>query len=247
MGMPAKSADFTEDGPVALLPFLFGPATVGLVCLGLLYGKKGLREFRKRLFRWNIGFRWYAFSLLTLPVMLSLQLFVLSRFSHAFLPKVLNEPDKPSFILTGLLLGFIGGGILEETGWTGFATPELRKRYGVFKSGLVLGLIWAVWHFLPVYWGSGNTDGIIDWSLFLPGLFCHYTVLVSYRIIMVWVHEKTGSMIPVILMHGVLGAFANFILNISVGGLPLFLYYLTLAVALWIVVAVLFVNRKEKQ
>ena len=34
----------------------------------------------------------------------------------------------------------------EELGWTGFAVPELRKRYGILTTGLIVGLLWGVWH-----------------------------------------------------------------------------------------------------
>jgi len=247
MGMPATNKQFEEDGPVALIPLLLGPAIVSLFLIGIVYGKPGFRELKNRFLNWRIDIRSYAFALFTLPVVLFVMLQVLSRFSADFTPKVLNESDKVSFIVTGLIMGFIGGGVLEEIGWTGFATPELRKRYSTFKSGFILGIIWAVWHFLPVLWGSGDADGNVYWSLFLPGLFCHYTVLVSYRILMVWLHEKTKSMLPVIIMHGVLGAFANFILNISVGGWSLFIYYLILAIILWILVAIIVEYEKNKR
>jgi membrane protease YdiL (CAAX protease family) len=246
MGMPTTSRQFAEDGPLALMPLLLGPITMGLIFTGLVNGKDGFRDLWSRFLNWKIKFRWYAVTLLGLPIFLLVMLFVLSRFSPDFTPKILDQSDKLSFVITGLIMGFIGGGIFEEFGWTGFATPALRKKYGVWKSGLILGLIWAVWHFLPVMWGSGDAEGNLDWSLFLPGLFCHYSVLVPYRILMVWVHEKTHSMIPVIFMHGVLGAFANFILNISVGGWPLFIYFLILAIALWTLVAVIYTREKRK-
>ncbi|MBN2423667.1 MAG: CPBP family intramembrane metalloprotease [Calditrichaceae bacterium] len=246
MGMPTTSKQFTEDGPLALLPFLFAPTIVSLVLTGIVHGKNGFKELKSGFLKWKVNLRWYIFALFLLPAILSVMLLVLSQFSSDFTPKVMNETDKVTFIITGLFLGFIGGGILEETGWTGFATPELRKRYSVLKSGLILGFIWAVWHFLPVLWGSGDAWGNVDWSLFLPGLFCHYTVLTSYRVLMVWVYENTKSMIPIILMHGVLGSFANFILNISVGGWSLFLYYLILAIALWIIIIkTLLMNKKR--
>jgi len=244
MGMPTTEVQFREDGPVALMPLLIGPAAVGLVMTGIAYGRTGFRDLWKRFLNWRIGIWPYLISVLVFPAMLSVILLVLSRYSGDFIPKIMNEEDKVSFAVTGLIMGFLGGGILEETGWTGFALPALRKRYGVFKSGLILGLVWAVWHFLPVYWGSGDAYGHINWSLFLPGLFCHYTVLVSYRILMVWMHEKTGSMIPVIILHGVLGTSINFVLNISVGGRPLFIYYLVIAVLLWAIIGVLFLRKR---
>ena len=244
MGMPTTEKQFGEDGPLALMPLLIGPAVVGLFMTGIVYGKTGFINLKKRFLNWKIGIYPYIISFLALPIMLFVILFVLSRFSADFIPKIINEEYKMSFVITGLIMGFAGGGILEETGWTGFALPALRKQFGVFNSGLILGLVWAVWHFLPVYWGSGDAYGHINWSLFLPGLFCHYTVLVSYRILMVWMHEKTGSMIPVVIMHGVLGTFINFIFNISVGGWPLFIYYMVVAILLWSIVGVLFLGNK---
>lgn len=246
MGMPTTSKQFAEDGPLALMPFLFGPTIVGLILIGIVHGKNGFKELLSRFLKWKINLRWYIFTLFMLPSILSVMLLVLSQFSSDFTPKVMNETDKVTFVITGLFLGFIGGGILEEIGWTGFATPELRKRYSTLKSGLILGFIWAVWHFLPVLWGSGDANGNVDWSIFLPGLFCHYTVLVSYRVLMVWVHDKTKSMIPIIFMHGVLGAFANFILNISVGGWPLFSYFLILAIALCAIVVIILSKDNKK-
>ena len=248
MGMPTTSKQFSESGPVALIPLLLGPTIVSLFMTGFTSGRPGFRELIKRLFKWKINLKWYAFAVLTLPVFLSVMLFVLSRFSTDFIPKVFNQNDKISFIITGILTGLIGGGLLEEIGWTGFVTPRLRSRYSLIKSGLILGLIWAVWHFLPVFWGSGDTYGRLDLSSFLPGLFCHYTVLVPYRIILVWLHDRTGSLIPVILMHACLTTYTSFILGLSKGGIPSFVYFGILAVFLWIIVAMILrkTNKKDR-
>lgn len=52
--------------------------------------------------------------------------------------------------LTNILIGYVFISvflILEEVGWRGYALPRLQKRYSAFNSSLILGLIWAVWHF----------------------------------------------------------------------------------------------------
>ena len=50
-------------------------------------------------------------------------------------------------------MGLIGGGILEELGWTGFAVPTLlRLRYGVLSTGLIVGVLWGVLHFLVFFY-----------------------------------------------------------------------------------------------
>jgi len=240
MGLPTTSRQFEEYGPIALLPCLFGPTLVSIFLTGIIYGKTGLSELKTRLLRWKVNIKWYALGILLIPSILLIMLFILSRFSSDFIPKVMNEKDKIDFVITGVLIGIFGGGLFEEIGWTGFVTPELRKKYSVFNTGLILGFFWALWHFLPVLWGSGDINGKLDWSLFAPGLFCHYTVLMTYRILIVWVNEKTDSIPVIILMHASLTTFANFILNISVGGAPLFIYYTILSISLWIIIWFIF-------
>ena len=55
-----------------------------------------------------------------------------------------------SLLLIGLVVGLVTG-IFEELGWTGFAIPRLRLRYGVLTTGLIVGVLWGAWHFL-IFW-----------------------------------------------------------------------------------------------
>ena len=245
MGMPVTSREFEEFGPIALPPCLLGPTLASVFLTGMVKGKIGLRELKTRFLKWKVGIKWYAFGILLVPLILVVMLSILSRFSPDFIPKVLNEKDKLDFIITGILVGILGGGLFEEIGWTGFATHELLKKYSIFKTGMIIGFFWALWHFLPVFWGSGDANGNIDWSLFLPGLFGHYTVLLTYRILIVWLYAHVNSLLPVILMHASLTTFVNFILNISVGGLPLFIYYCGLSLSLWITVFIVFKGQRK--
>lgn len=247
MGMPTTSEQFNNYGPIALIPFLLGPPAVSLLLIISLYGKAGLRELKSKFTKWRINIGWYLIAVLSLPVLLSVILFMLSRFSSDFIPKIFIENNKINFVITGLLTGLFGGGLFEEIGWTGFATPEIRKKNSVVKTGLIIGILWGLWHFLPVYWGSGDSNGAIDWILFLPGLFSHYAVLIPYRVLIVWLYDRTQSLIPAILMHASLTTFILFIFNISASGFPLFIYYLCVAIALWIVVLIIYkFDNKDK-
>jgi membrane protease YdiL (CAAX protease family) len=245
LGMPTTSKQFETIGPIALIPFLLGPTAVSLFLTGWLYGKSGFHELKSRCLRWKIHPGWYVLAVFMLPVLLSLILLLLSQFSSDFIPNIITEHDRISLIITGALTGLIGGGLLEEIGWTGFVTPELRARYSILKTGLILGFLWGVWHFLPVLWGSGDIHGELDWAAFLPGLFSHYAVLIPYRILLVWVHDRTNSLIPVMLMHASLTAFLLFVFRLSKGGYPGLIYYLFLAMALWGIVAIIFRGKNE--
>ncbi|MEO1404119.1 MAG: type II CAAX endopeptidase family protein [Cyanobacteria bacterium J06635_1] len=242
LGMPTTSEQFEKLWPIVFLPYFLGPSIASLLLIGLVYGKAGFHELLSRLRRWRVGVRWYAVALLIAPLLAMVILFVLSRVSSVFLSSILTTDDRVSLMLSGIAAGLIFGGLMEELGWTGFVVPEMRRRYGVLTTGLILGVLWGAWHFLPTFWGSGNASGALDLPRFLPGLFFHYAGLSAFRVLMVWVYDHTESLLVAIFMHASLTASALFILAPSVEGVPLFTYYLILATALWVVVAVIAVT-----
>jgi hypothetical protein len=145
----------------------------------------------------------------------------------------LTADDRLTLVLSGLAAGLVFGGFLEELGWTGFAVPQLRRRHDVFTTGLIVGVLWGAWHFLPTFWGSGDATGTLLLPRLLPGVFFHFVGLTAFRVLMVWVYDRTESLFVVMLMHASLTASSLFILAPAVEGRPLFLYYLILAAALW--------------
>ena len=158
-------------------------------------------------------------------------LFALSLSSPIF-----TTDEKASVVLVGIAAGLTT--VFEEIGWTGFATPTLlRVRHGVLGTGLIVGLLWGAWHFI-MFWEPGSFSGAFALALLLVKLF---SWLPAYRVLMVWVYERTyGSLLLAILMHTSYAA-CTFILNPVVGpgamsGSSLLTYDLVLAAALWVVV-----------
>jgi membrane protease YdiL (CAAX protease family) len=235
--MPSTSDQFEKQWPIVFVPYFLGPSLSGVLLTGLVYGRAGLRELLSRLLRWRVGARWYAAALLTAPLMVTTILLALSLTSPIFLPDIFTKGDKVSLLLTGLAVGLLEGGLLEELGWTGFATPELRRRYSTLSTGLIVGILWAVWHFLPTFWGSGDASGALSLSLLLPPCLYYAGVLPAYRVLMVWVYDHTGSLLVAMLMHASLTASTLFILMPSARGTSLMLYYLILTATMWAVVA----------
>jgi membrane protease YdiL (CAAX protease family) len=160
----------------------------------------------------------------------------LSLFSPAFLPGIVTTDDKLTLLLFGIAWGLAGGGLLEELGWTGFAVPMLRRRYGALTTALIVGVLWGVWHFLIAYWGGGSLAAG-QWVPYLLGVLSFYVgALPAYRVLMVWVYDQTESLLVAMLMHASLSA-STLILQPVATGMPFMTWNLVLAIALWLVVA----------
>lgn len=238
-GIPATTEQFDKLLPIAMIPYLLGPSIAGFIMIGPTKGKKGFSELFRKLLKWRLGSTIYLIAIFTVPILSFISLFILYQFSEVYIPDIITTNDKTSLILSGLIYGIMGGGLLEELGWTGYATPKLREKYSVLKTGLIIGVFWGAWHFLPVFWGSGDSSGNLVLSRFLPGLFFHYAGLIPVRILIVWLYDRSLSLIPPIILHATLTAFTFFIFNISQVGVSLFIYYILLATLFWVFAALI--------
>jgi membrane protease YdiL (CAAX protease family) len=246
-GIPATKEEFTTLPLGAILAVLVGPSVSGIVLTGLVYGREGFRDLLTRMRRWRVGARWYAVALLTAPLVSTAVLIPLSLISPVFLPGIFASEAKVSFVLMGIVVGLIVG-IFEELGWTGFAVPTLLKlRYGVLSTGLIVGVMWGAWHLLGNdIWASVATSGGLPPALFAVGVGLVLLVgqLPAYRVLMVWVYERSGgSLLLAILMHASYSA-STFILGPVAGpgamsGASLLAAVLASAAATWVVVGVL--------
>jgi membrane protease YdiL (CAAX protease family) len=239
-GFSATPQQFQKAVPYAVPAMVLGPAVAGILLTGLIDGRAGLSEFRARLLKWRVGARWYAVALFTAPLLIMGVMLALSLIYPEFLPRIFIATDKASVLLLGIAVGLTAG-ICGELGWTGFAVPRMRLRYGVLGTGLIVGFMFAAWDFLVVFWMSdvNSTAGALPMAIFLPVVL--FSWLPTYRVLMVWVYERTnGSLLLAMLMHASLVAFwTNLTPLVTIlTGMPLVIYYLVFTAALWVVIGV---------
>jgi membrane protease YdiL (CAAX protease family) len=188
----------------AVIVMLAGPSIAGLLLTGLVDGRAGYRDLFLRLRKWRVGIRWYAVAILPAPIVSAGVLFTLSMTFP-----LLTADNKAAVVLGGL--GAAVTTILEEIGWTGFVVPRLRRRHGVPMTGLIVGALWGLWHFLQQVFVSGTYAGGIPLLAFLmSSVFAAVASLTAYRVLMVWVYDRTGSLLVTTLMHGMLTASSIF-------------------------------------
>ena len=225
--------------PLLFVAMLAGPSISGLVMTAIVSGRAGFGDLGARLLRWRVGAAWYGIALLTAPVVFIAVHLALSLVSPVFLPAVLTMGDTASLLMFGLG-GALVVGVLEELGWTGFAIPRLRIRHAATATGFIVGVPWGAWHLLTNdIWIAGGYSGDLSPATFvvLNGLTLLVGQLPAFRVLMVWVYDRTGSLPVAMLMHTSLSASTFIIGPEKVTGLALVGSGVAFAIAWWIVVA----------
>jgi uncharacterized protein len=231
-------------GWLSILPGPLIFAGAGILVIAIAFGRVGLRDLRSRLFRWRVGVRWYAVALLTVPLVWTTILGVFSLTSQAFLPAIITADDKASLLVAGLVGGLVVGlvaSFFEEIGWTGFATHELSKRHGLLATGLIVGLPWMALH-VPVYMAIAS--GAVPPALNAAAIIFY---MLAYRVLMVWVYDRTQSVLMAMLMHLMLIVWP-FVLpgSPAMVGVPNLIFNLVLGATLWVFVAAVAVADRRK-
>ncbi len=120
---------------------------------------------------------WYAPLLLLMPAVMALS-YAIQR-SREPLP----APQFSISTILGLSAAFFFSSLCEESGWSGYALDALQRRWNALQAGVLLGLVWAVWHIVPLIQAHRSPAWIGWWSL----------STVAARVLMVWLYNNMGA------------------------------------------------------
>jgi uncharacterized protein len=165
---------------------VYSPA-IGTIAIVLWRsGAGGLMRYLSRLLLWRCSFGWYAFLMFGIPLI---------YFTAA---AVQGSYTSVPFTTLGSLLAAMGFmlvlGPVEELGWRGLALPLLQRRLAPFWAGLILGLIWGIWH-LPAFFLGGTPQSAWGFTPFLIG-----SVAVSIILTPLF-NRSGGSILLAVLYH----------------------------------------------
>jgi uncharacterized protein len=184
---------------------LAGPTLSAIIVTAATEGRAGVRRLLGRLLLWRVGARWYLFALLGVPLIMLIGFVV-----YAMAPPDLGALGGPAYALL-YVLGFVltmllGGPLLEEIGWRGFALPRLQRRFGPAVAALVLGVLWALWHlpqFLVPTWAASSGGGGVS------GIALFVLAAVAFSVVLSWVFNNTrAGLLLVVLVHTSIDAFS---------------------------------------
>lgn len=197
--MPAR------DGPAAVIadPRLiiltlsaWGPMIAAFVVTAFTEGKSGVGALWRRFWNRNMTTRWLLVTMLTLPVV-QLAANLVTRLMDGQSHPIFFSYDPAWTIITMFIIAFVFNGMLEEFGWRGYVLPRFQARWNALTSSLILGVLWAAWHFGQWFVPGANLYQRNFW------LWCLGTILLS--ILMTWIFNNTkGSVLAASLFHGMI-------------------------------------------
>lgn len=159
--MDAVFGQLSGNHPLFFLA-VYAPAIAAFAIVVRHAGFWGLRRFLRRALLWRCSAAWYAFLVIGLPL-----LFIVGS---ALRRNLFTDPFPfPSVqaLLVGLFLAAIKGPV-EEFGWRGHALPLLQRKFAPVWAGLILGVIWGLWH-MPAFLLSGTQQSEWSFTAFFAG------------------------------------------------------------------------------
>lgn len=203
--------------PLIAIPISFVPAVMAWVVLHIAGTTDERTQWRHRLTRVRVGWRWYAIALLVLPAAYLVGLGIATAGGGAFPFHVQALALLPIFLLTNLG---------EEIGWRGYALPKLQDRMSPLSASLLLGAIWGAFHWAAL---AGNADAPVAY------MAVSTVQLIAVSVIMTFVFNGSRESVPVVaLMHAMYDTVAIGVAPLVETGVPLLAFSAT-AVVTWLI------------
>jgi membrane protease YdiL (CAAX protease family) len=166
---------------------VYSPGIAGVFLVWWHYGLKGLSSFLQRLTLWRAPILWWMFLILGIPMIFYTGAAVKGTIGNPF-------PFSPWHqVLPALALALFIGPI-EEFGWRGLALPLLQRRFAPFWAGLILGVIWGLWH-IPAFLLSGTPQSAWSFGPFFIGVVAISLILTPMF------NAARGSLLVAVLYH----------------------------------------------
>lgn len=180
--------ELTATLPVSSLMFCV-PISAAMILVRREKGSGAGKKLLKRAFDHGSikGKIWYVPILLFWPATMVLEYGLVKLVGGA-----LPDLRLPGLMLPVSFVLFFIAALGEEAGWQGYAMDTLQERWSALTASILVGIVWAAWHFVPFI----QMDRTPMW------IACQSTNIVMVRILTVWIYNNTGrSIFATILFH----------------------------------------------
>lgn len=203
-----------ESSSFLTVLYLIGlPMIAALIVTVITRGSTGIKDWAGRIIHWRFEWKWYVIALLLYPLVTATayaisylirggvgrSIFEMWRAGFANIQtnaaRIGLDPQNTGQILVVLILTSILVALFEEGGWRAYAIPRMQERMSPLASGVILGVIWALWH-IPAFYTVGSDQYGMPFAWFFVTILC-------VSILMVWMMNRANqSALATILFHG---------------------------------------------
>lgn len=178
------------DIPITDIVAAFIPLIVACILLYKEEGGSAVKQLLKRIFDFSrIKKKSWYMPIIFLPFIIFAVIYLAIKISGLPFP---NE-WKISFIsIPFLFVFFFLGAIGEEVGYMGYAVDPIQEKFSAFKTSLIIGIPWAIWHYPSIIKQGHGPEWILWGTLGTIGI----------RVLIIWLYNNTGkSLFACILFH----------------------------------------------
>jgi membrane protease YdiL (CAAX protease family) len=178
----------------------FGPSLAALLVAAAIGGQSAVKLLLRRLVLWRVSLRWYLFIFVGVPAIFFVGIAPIPGALASFKPPSAEEMLVAPGLVALLYTVVFGGPLFEEPGWRGFALPRMQRHWGPLVGTLILGVLWAAWHFTEYL--TAPDFAATNGGLTPQGIGVFVLAAVSFSVIITWVFNHTqGSVFIAILLH----------------------------------------------
>ena len=179
-------------------------AAAAFVTTSLADGRHGVRDLRRRTFRFRVHPGWYAATFLLPAVAIA------TAVAFAGIDPIIELVSSPGVLLgtvvAGALVAFLLVNWWEEAAWTGFALHRLQPRMGPIAASVVTTWLQAIVHLPLVFVAGGVTDARVAADQVPFYLVALFVLPISVRLVITWIYNASGRSLPIVgLYHAGLG------------------------------------------
>ena len=171
----------------------FTPLVAASILVYREEGRSGIKKLFKRIFDFaRIKKKIWYLPIIFLPLFMYFLIYINIQFFGLPMANYLHIPFKS---IPFLFILFFIGAVCEETGYIGYAIEPMQKRFGALKASILMGILWAIWHY-PSIIQQGHNFYWIAWATLGT---------VAVRVLIVWIFNNSGkSLFACILFHTML-------------------------------------------
>ena len=97
--------------------------------------------------------------------------------------------------------------VLEELGWHSYGTDCLRNKMNLFKTSLVFGVFWGIWHMPLASIRDYYQSNIVETSWIYGANFL--VSIIPFVLLMNWLYYRTGRNILIVTVFHITAGFFN--------------------------------------